>query len=525
MIRFFLSLFTSLSFLFSAFIFSTENSPALEQLEQYIKYSPDAENKIGHILINDRTSGINQSTWLYVKKALEYYREQKTIFIILELNTPGGEVYAAQTISDALKEMDIQNNIPVVCYINNWAISAGAMLAYSCRFIAVTKDASMGAAEPIIADTTGETKQASEKINSAMRADLANRAKFFDRNPLIAEAMVDKDIILVLRNGEFVKLDNENQISNTDELISPKGKLLTLNSEQLIKFHVADLLVMPTKTIPITESELQSGKWAASKSAIFHTAFFDKIPNAVIDEYKPDWKTNFFIFLANPTVSSVLFLGMMIGFYLEFQMPGVTLPGAVGFTCLLLIIISSLGLEIGNVLELVLLTIGLLILAVEIFILPTFGLLGIIGIIFFLAGLFGLMLPELYGVDFDFDSNTINVAFQELLKRLSILSGTFILGLIIIALLNKYIFRSFPGFNRFVLKGNEQTNYLAVEDFKTLPQVGTKGVVFATLRPAGKVLIDQNIYEAISVGSYIEKDTKIEVVGFESGNIVVNIIS
>jgi membrane-bound ClpP family serine protease len=492
------------------------------KLEQYIKYNPEGVNKIGHIMINDRTSGISQSTWLYVKKALEYYKEQKPIFIILELNTPGGEVFAAQNISDALKEMDIQYNIPVVCYINNWAISAGAMLAYSCRFIGITKDASMGAVEPVFADGTGETKQATEKVNSAMRSDLANRARFFDRNANIAEAMVDKDIILVLRNSEFIKLDNENQILATDELISPKGKLLTLDSQQLMKYHVADFLVMPTKTIPLTEMEIETGKWAADKSAIFHTLFFDKIPQAEIEEYKPDWKTNFFIFLANPMVASALFLGMMIGFYLEFNMPGASLPGTIGFICLLLIILSSLSLEIGNVLELFLLIVGIAIIAVELFLLPTFGLLGFVGVICFLIGLFGLMLPGINAIDFDFDSQKLNAAAENFFQRLALLSATLVLALGIMALLSKYVFPSYTGFDRFVLKGNEQTNYLAVESSKTLPQVGTEGIVFATLRPAGKVMIDQNIYDAISPGNFIEQNTIVEVVGFESGNIVVN---
>ena len=110
---------------------------------------------------------------------MDHFKETKPIFVILELNTPGGEVFAAQNISDALKELDTQYQIPVVCFINNWAISAGAMLAYSCRYITVVKDASMGAAAPVIASETGEMKEASEKINSALRTDFANRAAFF----------------------------------------------------------------------------------------------------------------------------------------------------------------------------------------------------------------------------------------------------------------------------------------------------------------------------------------------------------
>src|ERR1700722_18626049 len=126
-----------------------------QELKEHIFYKQEGPNFIGHIVIDDRTSGISQATWLYVKKALDGYKQSKPIFIILDLNTPGGEVFAAQNISDALKDFDTQNNIPVIAYINNWSISAGAMLAFSCRFIVVAKDGAMGAAEPVIQGESG----------------------------------------------------------------------------------------------------------------------------------------------------------------------------------------------------------------------------------------------------------------------------------------------------------------------------------------------------------------------------------
>ena len=300
-----------------------------EELAKHIKYNPNGPNAIGHIFIGDRESEINQSTWLYVNRALEYYKKNKPAFIILELNTPGGEVFAAQKISDALMEMDTQYNIPVIAFINNWAISAGAMLAYSCRFIAIVKDASMGAAEPLIMSGS-EMKEASEKVNSAMRADFGNRAAFFDRNSNIAEGMVDKDIILVMRNGQILKVDNESQIitkeQDPDILIKPKGKLLTLNAQQLISYGVADMLLPPAKLESLTTEEKETGKWPASKTLLFQNPFFAKIPHAVIDNYEMDWKTRFFVFLANPIIASILFLGMVVGFYVELNNPGLSLP-------------------------------------------------------------------------------------------------------------------------------------------------------------------------------------------------------
>ncbi len=498
-----------------------------EQLAAHIKFSSTEPNTVGYITINDHTNGINESTWLYVKQALAQYKKSKPIFVILELNTPGGEVFPAQEISDALKELDIQYNIPVVAFVNNWAISAGALLAYSCRFIAIVKDASMGAAEPVLASSTGEMKEASEKVNSAFRSDLANRAHFFDRNPYIAEAMVDKDVILVLRHGEIIKLDSESQIRTTgddpDTLISPKGKLLTLNTDLLMKYGVADILLPPKKLEPISEAEQESGKWPASKTLLFTQPFFEKIPNASIDSYRMDWKTRFFVLLAHPVVSSLLMLGLMIGFYFELSNPGFGLPATVAVVCLFLIILSSLSLEIANWLEVILLVTGILVILVDVFLLPTFGLLGIIGVLLFIAGLFGMMLPQVGSVSFDFDTKTLNSAGAAFFERLAWLSGTLVVGFICILFITRYVTPSLAAWSRLTLTGNEQDGYIAGENPKNLPPVGSKGEVFATLRPAGKVLIDNKIYDALTAGNFIDKGCPIVVSRLEGSVIVVDV--
>ena len=498
-----------------------------QQLQKHIRVNPEGPNTVGRILIDDRTSGISEATWLYVKQALEYYRTHKPAFIILELNTPGGEVYASQKISDALKEMDTQDNIPVVAFINNWAISAGAMLAYSCRFIMIVKDASMGAAEPVLAGESGEMKTASEKVNSALRTDFANRARFFDRNPYLAEGMVDKDIILVMRHGKIIKLDNESQIrsigSDQDTLIKAKGKLLTLNAEQLMQFGVADLMLKPTQLTPLTEMEKETGKWPANKSLIFQAPHLDKIPQATIDTYQMDWKTRFFVTLASPLVSSLLLLGLMMGIYMEMSSPGFGIPATIALLCLFLIILSSLSLDIANWLEVILLLAGLVIILVDLFLLPTFGLLGFIGVIFFIAGLFGMLLPGISNVNFDFDTQTWNSAGEALLSRLGWLSGTFLAGFLLMLLLGRYVTPRFAAWNRFVLSGSEQDasqGYFAGEDPNKLPQPGQKGEVLSTLRPAGKVVIDGTIYDAMSNGNFIEKGTQV-VVAFLDGSVIV----
>ena len=166
------------------------------------------------------------------ESGLDYYKKNPPLFIIFRnRHTRRGGLLPLGTRERP--SIDTRIKFPWSTFINNWAVSPGAMpVAYSTRFITVVKDGSMGAAEPVIAGG-GKMETASEKVNSALRSDFASRARFFDRNPLIAEAMVDKDLILVWRHGKVMKLDNENQIRLTgaepDKIISPKGKLLTLD--------------------------------------------------------------------------------------------------------------------------------------------------------------------------------------------------------------------------------------------------------------------------------------------------------
>ena len=476
-------------------------------------------NRVGLIQITDKSKEINQGTWFYVYKALEHFKAEKPDFIILQMNTPGGEVIAAQKISDALKEMDIQYGIPIVCFIDNWAISAGAMIAYSCRFITTTKDGAMGAAEPVILGSSGQLEAASEKVNSAMRADMANRAQFFGRNPFIAEKMVDKDLILVDRNGNLIALNKEEDIQHGDVVVSPKGKLLTLDAQDMVKYGVADIMLQPTKLEPITPEELAKGEWPLSKMLLGTYPFFKEIPNATVELFQMDLKTKFFSWLLSPAISSLLLLGLMFGVYFELSHPGFGLPGSIAVICLLLIIMSSFAFEIGNVFELVLIGLGIAIIVIDLFFLPTFGLLGFFGVAAFLAGLFGLMIPGLENFHYNVDTGQLSEAGKEVIERLGMLFGTVLLGLAGIVIISRFAGYRFSPFNRLVLK-TDQEGYQAGNQAQ-FPPVGTKGKTVSPLRPSGVVELDGDVYDAQSSGEYIDKEVPIVLTRVEGSRLFV----
>ncbi len=495
-----------------------------DELSKYVHYTKGGPNHIGRIAITDLQSEISQATWLYVNAALTEYKKTKPACIILELNTPGGEVFAAQRISNALKEMDTQYGIPVVAYINNWAMSAGAMLAYSCRNIVISKDASMGAAEPVTFGAEG-MESAPEKINSALRTDFANLASFYGRNPDIAEAMVDKDVILVERSGKIVKLESEDKIKKSDTIISPKGKLLTLTAKQLMQFHVADQMLVPQKLEPLSAAEQETESVPLDKTPFSQIGFFQKLNPCSIDTFTMNWQTRFMAFLSSPQIASLLFLGVVVGLYVEISTPGFGVAGVIGLLSLFFIILSSFALEAIHWLEPILFLFGITLVAMEFFFFPTLGILGVFGAIFTLVGLLGMMLPGIGSVSFSGD--TLNAAGQYVLERLGWLSLSLLVSVLVIFFLSRYITPKFSLLKRLVLGDTQMlaTGEHSMQVKDALPKVsvriGDLAEVVTTLRPAGRIVLHGVSLDAVSTGSFIERGKKVRVMRVEGERIIV----
>ena len=508
-----------LSLLLSIFLATSfEASPHLEEkLHAHIHPRTEGENNIGYLEIDDKSGAINQATWLYVHQAVEKFKETKPLFVIFKINTPGGETLPAMKICDALKELDTQYGIPVIAYIDNWAMSAGALISYACRFISVVQDGAMGAAEPVLASQSGEMTAASEKVNSAFRITFANQATYFGRDPFIAEAMVDKDILLVKRGDQFLKLNSNEEIQPTDSVISPKGKLLTLTAKEMMEYGVADLYFTAAKLPEITAQEKEAGIWPLNKMIFGVYPFFANIPNAQVHAYQTDLRSRFFAFLMLPAVASILMLGFMLGLYLEFTTPGATLPGAIAIICLFLLGISSFAFEIGSWLEIVLLLGGIAILLVDIFFFPTFGILGSFGLLMMAAGLLGLVIPGLEKVTFD--PISWQLGGQEVMLQLLWFVATLILGILFLIALAFWFPGKYNPLQKFVLHDAQEGYTAGGLEYEHLQ--GKSGTTATPLRPSGRILIDGTPYDAQSAGDFIAAEEDIVVERVEGARLFV----
>jgi len=473
---------------------------------------------IGRITISDYKQGISEATYLYVKAAVEDFRKRRPAYVIVELNTPGGEVFAAQRIANLLRSLDTNDGIPVIAYVNNWAISAGAMLAYSCRYIVVSPDASMGAATPVIQTAEG-MGEAPEKVNSALRSDFANRAAFFGRNPYIAKAMVDADLILVEREGAIVELSSEEDIErdgpSRDRLISAKGKLLTLTADEMIELRLADYRV--SKQIARGPREFFPKKEVLGQTDLRELPGFVEAPEAVLETFEMDTKTSIVAFLVRPSVVSVLFFIAFVGIYFELSAPGFGLPGIAGGLAVLLLITGSFAQEAITWFEPICLVLGIALVALELIAFPMFGLLMTVGGALGLYGLFSILMPGLSSVQFD--GGNVNAAGRYVLERLTWLSAAFLAGLAAIVV----IYRRFP-LHLLHSSGIVLEDTAVQEHFAHPVSVGDTARVVSALRPSGKIECQGVLYDALGRGPFVEKGEQVRVVKVRSNVIEVEAI-
>jgi membrane-bound serine protease (ClpP class) len=473
-----------------------------QDFKDHIHFSQTDENRVGYLYIGGHSTAITQGTLLYVQKAFEQFKENPPLFVILELDTPGGEVFSAQKISDLLKDLDTQYGIPVVAFINNWAISAGAMLAYSCRYITVVKDGVMGAAEPV---TSGGEKT-SEKVNSAIRADFGARAGFWGRNPLIAKAMVDPDMVLVWRSGEVVELKDNEEIKESDEVIIRSGKLLTLNSEEMKRYGVSDLMVEPAKV-------------TGSLPLLFTAPFFKEIPNVKIEKVDLDWRDQIVLYLSQPAIAGFILTAMMICFYIELSTPGFGAFGAMGVLFLVLLVLPSIAMQLVTWFELLLLFIGIVLLGVELFVIPGFGFLGISGIVLILTGMVMLLIPALKEAQFSFDTHEFNAAGIHALNRFWWFIVSLLVSVGALAVIGRFIAPKIRLLSPLVLNKEQEQGSGFENPIEDL--IGKEGATLTPLSPYGKVRIGSETYAAIAPGDYIERGIRIRIKGIDGNTVKV----
>lgn len=398
----------------------------------------------------------------YITRVVSEAEKNNASAIIFKINTFGGRVDAATQIKDAI----LSSKILTIGFINNRAISAGALIALSCNKIAMVPGSSIGAAT--VVDQSGE--KVGEKYQSYMRSEMRSTAERNGRRTDIAEGMVDERVVI--------------------EGLTDSTHLITLTSEEAYKYKIADTLITDYRNVL--------------------TAF--NLKNAEIVHVSSNWAEEVVRFLNNPIISSILIMIGFFGLMAEIKTPGWGLPGTAGLIALILFFGSSYILQLASMLEILLFVLGLVLLLAEIFIIPGFGVTGVSGIALILVSIFLALL----GSDPFLDMKTVSMAIIQLsVSLVAALTGIFLLA--------KFLPKS-TAFSRLVLAETQTADKGFVSFPSDTNLIGKTGIAYTTLRPGGTALIDDRKVDVVADSEYIEKDKKIKVIRVEGIKVVVTAV-
>lgn len=415
-----------------------------------------------------------------VRRALREAEAHKARAVILHMDTPGGKVTAMEKIMQELAHA----SLPVYTYVDTKALSAGAMIAAATSAIYMAPQSQIGAAMliqmpalPFGGAPQSLDESVREKMLSAYRAMVRSACERNGHRWELFEAMMDADVA----------------ISNLVE----KGSLLTLTAQEAVTQQLARAVV---SSIPQLLELLQ-------------------MPDAPILRVTPTSAEQVARFLTGSIVSGLLLALGLGGLFLEMRTPGFGLPGTIGIICLILFFWGHTIAGMSGWLEVALFLTGVILLLIEIFLIPGFGVTGITGIVLILAALILAML--------DWSPAQGVPATSQLFKPVAIVAGGF-LGSVVLMIIAARLFPRTPGVNRIFLSysldsaastaaGNLPPTVAALE--------GKTGVAKTILRPAGKALIDGVLYDVVTDGEFIPAGTPVRVASCTGNRIVVNPVS
>ena len=398
----------------------------------------------------------------YIQRAVKEAAEVGAAALILDIDTPGGRVDAAEIISDALTDSEV----PVYSLVNRRAYSAGALIALSTDRIYMRPASVIGAATPV--DGTGT--KAPEKIVSAMRSQMRALAESNGLEPEVAAAMVDEDI----------EIDG----------VVESGKLLTLTTEEAVEIGYAEAI----EDLDALLVELGH-------------------EGATVVTLELNWAERLVRFFSSSVVSPFLLSLGFLGLLIEIRTPTFGLAGTMGLISLGLFFGSNMIVGLAGLEDVLIVGAGLVLLGIEAFVVPGFGIFGVAGIVAILAGLYMSLLGNIPTMP-DFTR-----AAWVLTSSMLLLIGS-----------AWALIRTLPSSSRLAESGifllaktTSATGYESAEVRSDL--VGKYGTAITDLRPAGTALVGDERIDVVSESEWISAGTPVKILSAEGYRHIVRSVS
>ena len=433
----------------------------------------------GDTVVVELSGEISAPLYLFLRRATKAAETAGAGAIVIEMNTYGGRLDAAGDISGALN----RTTIPTYTFINTNAGSAGSLIALATRHIYMSPVSAIGAAAPVLAGGAELTGTEKDKTLSYWSALVRNSATRNGHNPDIGEAFMDK----------------EKEVKIGDRVVHAKGTLLTLNAQEATEM----INGKPILADGVADSVADLAKKAGLKGAL------------VAVEPSGFERLAFWITALAPLL---LLLGIICA-YLEFKMPGVSMPGIIAAICFALFFAGHYLAGLAGWEVVALFVLGVLLVLIEIlFFAHSTIVFGVVGVFLMLASLLWAMIDRYPGETFFPTGDMLAVPLRNLF--FSLLAATLIIMVLARYLPKTNLYRRFA-----LMTTNPPGPSLAgaPRQFATALDLapGMQGTAQTTLRPSGKACFADHIVDVITEGEFVAAETPITVIQKDGMRVVV----
>jgi membrane-bound serine protease (ClpP class) len=444
-------------------------------------------------------------------RKLNSAQRQEADLVIVEIDSPGGFLGASLNIADRLRKLDWAHT---VAFIPREALSGAAIVALACDEIVMDPDARFGDAGPIFQGKDALFRHAPEKIRSDLARRVRDLATDGGRPPALAEAMVDMDLVVYrVRNkqtGEesFLSEQELESVDNPDDwelgkpvLESREDHFLTVNGQRAVELRLA-------------EANVQTREELVERFGL---------PDELI-VLEPTGVDTAVTILNLPIVTGVLFVIGLIALYLEFSAPGIGMGGLVAGLCFAIFFWSRFLGGTAGWLEVILFGAGLAFLAVELFVIPGFGIAGFSGLTLIVISI--VMASQ----HFLIPSTARQLSMS--MNSIIVLATSGLVFLIAAVALSRY-FKVMPVVSWLVLEAPSATapEEKLTPEGKSHPPAGSShgfpvdvgdwGVADSPLRPAGKVRFGEEYVDVVTDGSFVDQGHQVRVIEISGNRVVV----
>jgi membrane-bound serine protease (ClpP class) len=484
--------------------------------------------------------------------------------LIFRMDTPGGLVISATNICDELKNTA---EAYTVAWIRPQALSAGAMISVACDEIVVANRSKIGDCQPIMIGPGGAAAAPEDiraKVTSPILEEFRDSARRNGYDLLLCEAMIQPEIeVFWVENTEtherrFVQrqkrddlfgieaseaptIVKKTSVESEQSLSGPSGKTETIVQQKAGQYvsdeqsttpwryvksdpllgEITQPVVPHTELLTMSQDQAIAFGFAEHKLSTARELEDHYGLSEPLVEAGYTWSEKLVEWLTSPTVRAVLMMVMLLAAYTEFNTPGVGVPGIVAVACLAVFLGAPYLTGLADVWEILLIVFGVILLAIEILVIPGFGVAGIAGMVLICFGIVASFVgpempnqPPLHWPTLDYTVDAVKTGIWVLLIGMV---GT-VAGAIV---LSRYL-PKMPYVGTIVAPNPTAASVAMADpypDDATHP--GAVGVAQSMLRPAGKARFNETLVDVCTDGEFVESGARIEVVERHGNRIVV----